>query len=56
MLEIFKENGMDSNPVIGDIFELAYKFVYGASNIVGKTQEKGQSGQKKCDLQGGMIW
>ena len=42
---------MDSNSVIGDIFELAYKFVYGASNIAGNTQEKGQSRQKKCDLQ-----
>ena len=42
---------MDSNTVIGDIFKLPYKFVYGTANVAGKTKEKGKLGRKKCNLQ-----
>ena len=47
MTEKFKEKGMASNSVIGDISELAHKFVYGVANVVERTQEKGQTRKKK---------
>ena len=46
LLEKLKKKGMDSNTPIGDISELAHRFVYGASNVVQSAQEKGQFGRK----------
>ena len=51
MSEKLKENGMDSNPFIGHISELAYKFVYYTSNVAGKIKEKKAYQAEKCDLQ-----
>ena len=42
---------MDSNPFIGHISELAYKFVYYTSNVAGKIKEKKAYQAEKCDLQ-----